>query len=567
MFNIQGLRAISLLRVSTNKQTTKDERDIPAQRDLVRKFIENEELILVREFIEGGISGYKTKVADRDALISIKEMAERNEFDVLVVYYSDRIGRSSEESPLVISYLNNHDVRVFSTREGEIKSKSPMDKLMTYLTYWQNESESVKISNRSSDYRVIQVQNGKFQGGGGKSLPYGYKLVMRGNKNANGKVIYDFEINQEEAEIIRLIYNLSIEDNKGARAIANFLNEHEEYKTKSKSGEGWSFRTVQNICNGIIYKGYYHMNSKLRNEHYISPQQEDLIIIPEEIWEKNQQAIQSRKNKGNKPIKGTSSGKSLLAGLVYCGHCGSKMHLWDNHKRKRKDGTSYITNSYRCYNKMTRIGKVDCDGQSTYSCNKIDTNVEEEIKIFIQELSNKKLNGDFYEELKSSVELSEKTKKDKTKELEDKQKQIITLKKEIPNAMTGNGVFTVQELKESMEFIQADVEELLKEIILIDDNVNKSKLALLDYTNLEYSLDDWETRYFNTDIFGKKSMLNQIIEKVTIRKEGIEISYKIHVKLFDENSKVIDNLCKNIIDERLGESNLNMGCGTELKRD
>jgi DNA invertase Pin-like site-specific DNA recombinase len=75
-------------------------------------------------------------------------------FDVLVVYFSDRIGRIgriADETPLVISFFNSHNVSVRSVAEGEIKSKTYNDKLTTYLRYWQNEEKSIKLSKRISE--------------------------------------------------------------------------------------------------------------------------------------------------------------------------------------------------------------------------------------------------------------------------------------------------------------------------------------------------------------------------------------------------------------------------------
>ena len=133
------------------------------------------QLILIKEFTEGGISGYKTKMKDRDALVAIKKMALNKEFDVLIVYKSDRIGRTSDESPLVIKYLNDQGIRVVTCSGEEIKTHTQIDKLMTYLTFWQNESESVKLSERATDYQILQLKNGKYRGGGKKTLPFGYR--------------------------------------------------------------------------------------------------------------------------------------------------------------------------------------------------------------------------------------------------------------------------------------------------------------------------------------------------------------------------------------------------------
>ncbi len=87
--DLKGKRAVSLLRVSTEKQTTKDE-DIPSQRMLISEFVKREGVELIKEFVEGGVSGFKTKIDSRDALKKIKDMADHKSFDLLIVYKSYR---------------------------------------------------------------------------------------------------------------------------------------------------------------------------------------------------------------------------------------------------------------------------------------------------------------------------------------------------------------------------------------------------------------------------------------------------------------------------------------------
>jgi site-specific DNA recombinase len=228
--NQENIRVVALYRASTKSQTDKENNnDIPTQRKIVQNFIFSKGWNIVREFTEGGISGYKIHTKDRDALNDIKQMAENNEFDILVVYMSDRIGRIADETPLVISHLNQHNVKIFSCSEGEISSHSHNDKLMTYLRFWQNEGESIKTSKRVSDYLIEAVEEGRFKGG--NCIPLGYMLVDNGTKNFKGRFIKDFVINPEEVELVKLIYHLSSKLNYGQRRIAIYLNEH-GYKTR-----------------------------------------------------------------------------------------------------------------------------------------------------------------------------------------------------------------------------------------------------------------------------------------------------------------------------------------------
>lgn len=535
MYNIKGLRAVTLLRVSSEKQTD-DKEDIPFQRELVNEFIKRKELVFIREFVEPGISAFRTKMSKRDKIIEIKQMARNNEFDVLVVYKSDRIGRTSDESPLVVRYLNEKGIRIFTTNGNEIKTKTQYDKLVTYIDFWQNETESVKLSERAIDYHTILVKNGNYRGG---FVPYGYKLANNGTQNHKGRYVYDFEINHEEAEIIRLIYNLSIRHNMGARAIAKYLNEN-GYKAKSNNGDGWAFTTINYILKNPIYKGSFHMHIKTKNEFIISSEQKDVVIIPEETWELNQQIMKNRRTYSNNKMEGITRGSGLLSGIVYCGHCGNKMHMWNNHKyyyRKKGEKVKIIKASYRCRSALSG-GCILCKGQKTYSTNKIDSIVEEETLSFVIQLQNKKLEDKFKKDLTELYSRILNVKKEKDKLLQDKQKQLFILKKEIPNALIGNSTFTAEELKESINIIQNEINNITLEANNLNAKLNQAKLDINEYENMNSDLNSWIEKYKNSDANIKKALLSDVIERVIIKKDEVEIVFNVKWTTFKENCEV-----------------------------
>ena len=94
-------RVICLYRVSTTQQVYKSQDndrskdDIPMQRIVCRDFAEKMGWIIVDEKLEKGVSGYKTSASKRDAIQDLKEMALKKEFDILLVFMFDRLGRHS----------------------------------------------------------------------------------------------------------------------------------------------------------------------------------------------------------------------------------------------------------------------------------------------------------------------------------------------------------------------------------------------------------------------------------------------------------------------------------------
>ena len=99
-------RVYCLYRVSTKKQVDKNENDIPMQKNACHDFvIRQNDWSILKEFSEKGVSGYKVSAQNRDAIQELKDAAVKNEFDVLLVFMFDRIGRIDDETPFVVEWL------------------------------------------------------------------------------------------------------------------------------------------------------------------------------------------------------------------------------------------------------------------------------------------------------------------------------------------------------------------------------------------------------------------------------------------------------------------------------
>lgn len=151
-----------MLRVSSKQQLHDD--DIPIQRAETVEYIEKQpDWELDKEYIEKAVSAYKNGVEDREVLQQIIKDAQNREFDILLAYMSDRIGRK-EEYILYISELNRLGVEVWTVKEGRLKNEEHIDKLLNYIRFWQNEGESKKTSDRVRDSQAKLVKTGKFLG-------------------------------------------------------------------------------------------------------------------------------------------------------------------------------------------------------------------------------------------------------------------------------------------------------------------------------------------------------------------------------------------------------------------
>ena len=107
-----------LYRVSNKNQV--DDDDIPMQKKACHEFASKQNNWLIeKEFYEKGVSGFSVKADDRDEIIKLIEAAARQEFDVLLVFMFDRLGRREDESPFILKWFVEHGIEVWSVKEGQ----------------------------------------------------------------------------------------------------------------------------------------------------------------------------------------------------------------------------------------------------------------------------------------------------------------------------------------------------------------------------------------------------------------------------------------------------------------
>lgn len=354
-----GTRVLCLYRVSTTKQlyhTEQDEADIPMQRVRCREFCERMNWTLVCELQEEGISGHKVRAESRDKVQHIKEYAAQGKFDILLVFMFDRIGRISDETPFVVEWLIANGIRVWSVLEGEQRIDTHTDRLTNYIRYWQADGESQKISARTSNSMGVLTQDGCFTGG---LCAYGYQYVKLGRTNRRKQEVYDLAICEEEAFVVRVIFQLAADQGYGAQRIANYLNAQ---GIKNRAGKNWHPASIQAMLKNVLYIGI------LRSGESRSKVQEHLRIIDDKTFETVQTmlAARSRKNEHIRSAPLNTRGMSLLAGNIFCGHCGARLCITTSGKgRRRADGTDEVRIRYTCQTKSRTHG--DCDGQTGYT--------------------------------------------------------------------------------------------------------------------------------------------------------------------------------------------------------
>ena len=506
-----------LYRVSTKKQVDKAKDDIPMQKIACHEFAENNGWIIAKEFYEKGVSGFKVSANDRDAIQDLKEAAQRHEFDILLVYMFDRLGRRDDETPFVVEWFVKQGIEVWSTQEGQQRFENQTDKLLNYIRYWQANGESVKTSMRLKTRMAQLTSEGIYHGG---VTPFGYRAVNKGRLNKKGQPVKDLEIDAREAEIVKMIFSKTLNEGYGSHRMADYLN---RLGLKTHNGSDFQSMAINRILKNKIYCGYYVAGET------VSPKLENLAIIDENVFDEVQEIIRQRgvKNDEKKHIAMTTKGKTLLSGNLYCAHCGGKLVASlgeDTHTRK--DGTVIRKQypRYMCYHRARKL--CDCDGQSVYQAHKIDEVVLEIIRRYLREI--KQTPRDKALEIRYKKELAEKrkVKRELTAQKESLQKHLKELSAEVGKSLCGESTFPVDVLSMSINTTKEDLSAADKLLESCDEELEKQSdlLGKLDFYYEQFV--SWADEFDDATLEQKKMIICQLISEIRVGK-----GYNIEIRL------------------------------------
>jgi len=369
-------RVFCLYRVSTKGQVDKD--DIPMQKTACRDFATAQGWQIGHEFEEKGISGFKVSAEKRDAIQDLKEAAVKGQFDVLLVFMFDRIGRIDDETPFVVEWFVEQGIEVWSTQEGQQKFECHTDKLMNYIRYWQASGESLKTSQRIKTRFEQMTREGVYTG---RAAPYGYRLVHKGRMGKKNRELLDLEVDEEEAALIRQIFEKTANEGYGSHRLAEWVNQQD---IRTHNGSKWQCNTILRILKNELYTGRY-VSGDVRSE--VIP---ELRIIDDALFTRTQEIVARRnRNWTEKREQRTAFQLSeyLLAGKLTCADCGGRLTATTHTDRYKKQDDSVSINKtrrYVCYHN-TRSLRV-CNGQSSYKAEKVETAVMEALQELFEQI-------------------------------------------------------------------------------------------------------------------------------------------------------------------------------------
>ena len=362
-------------RVSTAMQV--DGYSLEAQKERLMKFAEFQEMEVVREYCDAGKSG-KSITGRPEFQRMLQDVSEeRDGVAFILVFKLSRFGRNAADVLNSLQFIQDYGVNLICVEDG-IDSSKDSGKLTITVLSAVAEIERENILVQTMEGRKQKAREGKWNGG---QAPFGYDLDSK-----NSTLV----VNEEEAEIVRIIYDKFVHTDMGADAICNYLNQRGYTKKKVRGHELNYFARglIMKILDNPVYTGKiaYGKNvtekvkgtrdeyRRVKTDDYLLADGLHEAIVDEETWEA---AREKRKRTGVKWNKTHSlEHEHILSGLLKCPVCGAGMAGTVRRRKNKKSGEYKDDFYYRCQHRRKIDEEHFCDFKPSLNQNEINAEVE-----------------------------------------------------------------------------------------------------------------------------------------------------------------------------------------------
>lgn len=347
-------------RVSTDEQARKGY-SLDDQRHACRSHLLKLGFSDIKEYIDDGYSG---EYLERPALESLRNDISMGQLDYIAIYDPDRLSRNLTNQLILADEIEKAGARLtFVTGDYDC---SPEGRLFFSMKGAIAAYEKAKIRERTSRGRRAKAIQGKVIS---NANPYGYNW---------DKINSTYIINEQEAQVVRTIYNMCIKNGWGARTITLELTRR---GILGRNKKPLSVSTVARILKKEMYFGnHYLFKQSVRktgqNSRQIVNNPRELWIpikiapiVTREIWEKAQQQIKANKHLAKRNTKHNY----LLKGILICGQCGRKLTAYSRKSPRknmpaknyfyysciRNESSSYILDGNICSSRRIPADELD----------------------------------------------------------------------------------------------------------------------------------------------------------------------------------------------------------------
>ena len=280
-----------------------------------------------REIVSGD------SIAARPQMQQLLQDLEQNRYEGVLVMEVERLARGNTiDQGIVAQAFKDSETKIITP----VKTYDPnneFDEEYFEFSLFMSRREYKTIKRRMQAGRIASIKEGNYIG---TNPPYGYRKIHPAPK------VRTLEIVEEEANVIRMIFDDYLHHGKGAKAIATKLN---LLQIPPQKADRWECVSVRKILKNPIYAGKILWHTK-KDGDILAEGHHEGIISYESFCE-----VQKRMKK--KAVPQTQVGtelKNYYHDVMFCGNCGHQMR---RRPAKIRDGYMLcLRNEYR--------GKVCC---------------------------------------------------------------------------------------------------------------------------------------------------------------------------------------------------------------
>ena len=453
------------------------------------------------------------KIEDRPEIKRLIEDCYAGKWAGILVVEVSRLSRGSQgDAQIILDMLkygnrNNGVLVITPTKTYDIAHNSDDEEYMEFELF-MSRREYKMIKRRMDRGREQSVVEGNYMG---SYRPYGYDIL----KTKTARTLVP---NEEEAPIVKLIYEWTVKDNLTPYKIASKLT---AMGVPTYSGDPeWSKETVKTILTNPTYVGKVRWNDRMQvktmvngelvtsrprsnhTERYMlyDGKHKDRALIDEETFNTASARFHSDKTKGGLKLK------NILAGLLVCQSCG-KVMCYQEYSTKP-------TVQPRFTHKQSNICRV-----KSVLASDVMNAVIHSLKLYIE---------DFECKIDNLPDVDENTLQSQIQALQNEQRKIEKKLAKLFDAWEDEKI-SDNEFVERKAVNTERIESIEKQIYEIEDSIPEKEEyqeMIMLFTDALESLKD-ET--LDADI--KNTYLKRIIDKIEFSRENdTEFILDIHLK-------------------------------------
>ena len=501
------MKIAAYCRISTEKEAQID--SLEKQIEFFNEFTKKNGYELYKLYADEGISGKQIKHRKQFQQMMIDAKAKK--FDKVVVKDVSRFARNTVDLLQSVRELKSYNVQVDFLNNGEVM-EGGSEFILTILGAMAQQ-ESANMSKRVKFGKDITAQKGRVP-----NIVFGYDKIPNER--------YVLKINEEEAKIVKEIFESYVYKGIGTTKIAWNLNDRgiRTKKTKSK----WVQTSIVRMLKNPIYTGRV-INKKsevtdfitgtrkdLPEEEWITVERPEMRIISDELFNRAQDILAQRSNEFKLNNKREKT-EYVFSTLIYCKHCG---YSFRRIRRKYSDdGKEYI--------------RWVCSGRNSMGVNHCPntTVIDEEellnaIKVYLKSIIKNKKNfmKAVEKEFEKITKLRENNERSEQSLLQEIEK--VTNKKQKYMEMFQNEVINIQELKQYTNPLNEDIARLERELKLITSEIKEKDVLEKELTKTISTVDD----ILNNETI-TNAMLKTIIDVIEVDSDS---NVEVRLKLLDE---------------------------------